>query len=73
MDMDGHAAIFKMDNQLSPIRDSAQRLVAPGWEGSLGRMDTCIHTCMAESLWHPPEIVTALFISFLQHKIKGLK
>ena len=32
----------------------------PGWEGSLGRMDTCI--CMAESLCCPPEAITAWLV-----------
>ena len=34
----------------------------PGWERSLGRMDTCI--CTAESLWCPLETVTTLLISY---------
>ena len=33
-----------------------------GWEGSLGRMDTCI--CMAESLCCPPETITTLLIGY---------
>ena len=33
----------------------------PGWEGSLGRMDTCV--CMAESLCCSPETITTLLIS----------
>ena len=32
----------------------------PGWEGSLGEMDTC----MAESLHCSPETITTLLISY---------
>ena len=34
----------------------------PGWEESLGRMDTCI--CMPESLCCPLETITILLISY---------
>ena len=34
----------------------------PGWEGSLGRMDTCMY--MAESLCCSPEAVTTLLIGY---------
>ena len=34
-------------------------------------IDTCI--CMAESLCCPPEVITTLFISYIQNKIKSLK
>ena len=34
----------------------------PGWEESLGRMDTQI--CMCESLCYPPETITTLLISY---------
>ena len=43
----------------------------PGWEGSLGRMDSCI--CMAESLHCSPEIITTMLISSIQYKIKKFK
>ena len=39
--------------------------------GVWGRMDTCV--CMAECLRCSPEIITMLLISYIQHKIKGLK
>ena len=35
----------------------------PGWEGSLGRMDTCIR--MAESLRCSPETTTTLLIGYI--------
>ena len=43
----------------------------PGWEGSLGENGYCI--CMAESLCHPPEMITTLLITVFQYKIKSLK
>ena len=49
--------------------NSAQRYVAAGWEGNLGRMDTC--TCMAESPHCPPETITAWLTGYTQHKIKS--
>ena len=42
--------------------NSAQCYWQPGWEGSLGCMDTCI--CMAESLCCPPETIRTLFIGY---------
>ena len=52
----------------------------PGWEGSLGEMETCI--CMPESLCYLPETITTLIprykakslkakqkINFIQHKL----
>ena len=41
----------------------------PGWEGSLGRMDTCI--CMGESLCC--EIITTLSIGYTPIQSKKLK
>ena len=41
----------------------------PGWEGSLGGMDTC--TCMAESLRCSPETLTTLLIGYIP--IENLK
>ena len=43
----------------------------PGWEGSLGRMDTCIR--MAESFCCPPEIITILLIGYAPKGNKKLK
>ena len=34
----------------------------PGWEGGLGRMDTCVY--MAESIHCSPETVTTLLIIY---------
>ena len=34
----------------------------PGWEGGLGRMDTCM--CMAESLLYAHESITILLIGY---------
>ena len=42
----------------------------PGWERSLGRMDTCM--CTAESLWCPPETITMLLISYAPTQNKKL-
>ena len=41
----------------------------PGWEGSWGRMDTCM--CMTESLRCSPETTTVLLISYnpIQNKV----
>ena len=49
----------------------AQCHVEPGWEGSLGRMDTCM--CMAESLWCASEPITALLISYTPMHNKKFK
>ena len=46
-----HTDIFKVDNQQGftvELIGLCCVMWQPGWEGSLGRMDTCI--CMAESL-----------------------
>ena len=58
-----------MDNQQGPTAHGTLRNVMwqPGWEGSLGEMDTCIR--IAESLCHPPETITTLLITILQYKI----
>ena len=60
-----HTALFKMDNQQGPTYCIAQGTLLnvmrqPGWEGSLGRMDTCV--CMAEGLCCPPESIMTLLI-----------
>ena len=39
----------------------------PGWEGGLGRMDTC--TCMAEFLHCSIEAITTLLIGIPQNKM----
>ena len=39
----------------------------PGWEGSLGRMDTCI--CMVESLCCPPETITTSLVGYTPYKM----
>ena len=54
-----------MDNQQGPTYHIAHGtllnvMCQPGWEGGLGRMDTCI--CMAESLSCSPETTTRLLI-----------
>ena len=43
----------------------------PGWEGSWGRMDTCI--CMAESLHCSRETITTLLIDYTPIQNKKLK
>ena len=43
----------------------------PGWEGSLGRMDTCI--CMAESLHWSPETITTLLTGYTPIQNKKFK
>ena len=49
----------------------AQCYRQPGWEGSLGRMETRI--CMADSLCCPPETITTLLISYAQIYNRKLK
>ena len=39
----------------------------PGWEESLGRMDTCI--CMAESLCCPPEAITTSLVGYTPYNM----
>ena len=57
-----HTAILKTDNQQGPCgiaRGTLFNVVwQPGWEQSLGRMDTC----MAESLCYAREIITISLI-----------
>ena len=66
-----HSAAFNTRSQ-QPYRAAQGALLSvpgqPGWEGSLGRMDTC--PCVAESLRSSPEIITALQIGYtpIQHK-----
>ena len=43
--------------------NSAQCYGQPGWEGSLGRMNTW--ACMAESLHSPLETITRLLIGYV--------
>ena len=43
----------------------------PGWEGALGKMDTCM--CMAESLQGSPETSTVLLISYISMQNKKFK
>ena len=52
--------------------NSAQLTQQPGWEGNLGRVDTCV--CRAESLHSSPGTVTTLIIGYtpLQH-VFGVK
>ena len=54
-----------MGNQQGPaIQHRELCSVRPGWEGSLGEMDTCIvcicNICMPESLCCPPETMATL-------------
>ena len=67
-------AVFKMDNQQGPTVQ--HREICSMLCGSLDRrgvsgLDTCIY--MAESLCCPSEVITTLFISYIQYKIKSLK
>lgn len=41
----------------------AQVTWQPGWEGSWGRVDTCV--CVAESLHCPPKAVTVLLTGYI--------
>ena len=64
-DQHTHTAVFKVDNQQGT--STAQGTVLngtrqPGWEGSLGRMDTCIYK--AESLHCAPKTITTLLIDY---------
>ena len=51
----------KVDSPAENIR-TGFAFYQPGWEGSLGRMDTCIS--MADSLRCSPEVTTTLLISY---------
>ena len=48
-----------------------KNLPAPGWEGSLERMDTCI--CMAESLHCSLQTITTLLMDYTPIQNKKLK
>ena len=51
--------------------NSVQYYVTDGWEGRLGRMDTCI--CMVESLPCSPQTITTLFIGYTPIQNKKFK
>ena len=54
------------------LKNSAQRYVAvwmAGWEGSLGKMDTCIR--MAESLCCSPETIHSVVICYIPMQNKN--
>ena len=52
-----HTAVLKMEKGTRTYCRAQGTLLSvmwqPGWEGGLGRMDTCM--CMSESLCCPPE------------------
>ena len=64
--------IFKMDHQQGPAAERIE--LCPALCGSLdgrgvwGRMDAC--TCMVESLFRSPEMITALFVNQLYPNTK---
>ena len=62
----GHTAVFSMENQQGPagqLRELCSNSCGSlDGRGVWGRMDTC--TCMAESLYCPPETITMLSISY---------
>ena len=61
------------DLLLYSIENSAQFIWQPGWEGSLGGMDTCIS--MAEFLCCVPESIKTLLIGYtpIQNKKFNIK
>ena len=62
-----HTAVFKTDDKQGRSPYTAQGTLVsvtwqPGWEGSLGKNDTC--RCVAEFLCCPLETITVLLIGY---------